>query len=294
MSHLIQIAKPSASFALRILLCVAAFANFDGVVHAAELAGSVTELSGGLMVRKSDGTPKIQGIASTIEVGDTVITPKSSFARIKLRDQSTITLKSGTTLAIHRFMFNPDMPAKHAVELSLEKGGIHLVSAPDNGQKRMEIFIKTNFGDLNVTGASGFIAVTEASASQIALVWKYLRASTASLGQERSSTYSDTMRARSGIVPLPMLAQITLPSGLGLAPGLYVHVIDGMINLTNKGGAQLFSAGQFGYTASSVQPPVIVPPNPGIKFTPPPIFSSSSSPSTTTLPKSNAVDCEVR
>lgn len=82
----------------------------------------------------------------------------------------------------------------------------------------------------------------------------------------------------------------------GLAPGLYVHVIDGLIQLSNRGGVQQFAAGQFGYTASITQPPVIVPRNPGIQFTPPPTFSSSSAPagSNTNAPKSNAVDCEVR
>jgi len=73
-------------------------------------------------------------------------------------------------------------------------------------------------------------------------------------------------------------------------------VIDGIINFSNKGGSQSFSAGQFGYTASLVQPPVVVPANPGIQFTPPPAFSSSSAPRTGTGSgnKSGTVDCEVR
>ena len=93
-----------------------------------------------------------------------------------------------------------------------------------------------------------------------------------------------------------MLAQNTpVPGAGGLAPGLYVHVIDGLINLSNKGGSQSFAAGQFGYTASFVQPPVVVPKNPGIQFTPPPSFSSSTIPaSTTSVSKSSSVDCEVR
>jgi hypothetical protein len=69
-----------------------------------------------------------------------------------------------------------------------------------------------------------------------------------------------------------------------------------MINVSNGGGAMNFSAGQFGFVPSFKQPPVIVPPNPGIQFTPPPAFSTS--PATPTenpnSGKSNNVDCVVR
>jgi hypothetical protein len=80
-----------------------------------------------------------------------------------------------------------------------------------------------------------------------------------------------------------------------LPPGLYVQVIDGLINVTNKGGSQNFAAGQFGFTPTPSQAPVFVPKDPGLQFTlpkafsaPPPVSGSSSA------PKSNAVDCEVR
>lgn len=91
----------------------------------------------------------------------------------------------------------------------------------------------------------------------------------------------------------PSPARATPPS---LPPGLYVQVIDGLIQLSNRGGVQQFAAGQFGFTGSVVQPPVIVPNNPGIQFNPPPAFSSSSGPQsgTTSGSKPKTVDCEVR
>lgn len=61
-----------------------------------------------------------------------------------------------------------------------------------------------------------------------------------------------------------------------LAPGLYVQVIDGLIKVSNPSGSSNFSAGQFGYVPNMNQPPVIVPKNPGIQFTPPPVFNSST------------------
>jgi len=65
--------------------------------------------------------------------------------------------------------------------------------------------------------------------------------------------------------------------------------------LTNGGGTQSFTAGQFGYTSSFTQPPVVVPANPGIRFTPPPSFSSSTgAQGSTSGGKPGTVDCVVR
>jgi hypothetical protein len=80
------------------------------------------------------------------------------------------------------------------------------------------------------------------------------------------------------------------------APGLYVQVLDGMVNLTNTGGSLNFAAGQFGYVPGQQMPPVILPNNPGMQFNPPPIFNTqtSSGPATSTPPTSKSVDCIVR
>lgn len=97
------------------------------------------------------------------------------------------------------------------------------------------------------------------------------------------------------VLAVPAFAQNTpLPSG-GLAPGLYVSVTNGQIALSNKGGSTNFTAGQFGFTSSLTQPPVIVPKNPAMQFTPPPAFSSSTSTQASNSgAKAGTVDCVVR
>jgi hypothetical protein len=92
---------------------------------------------------------------------------------------------------------------------------------------------------------------------------------------------------------LPQSALPRPPVAPTLPPGLYVSVLDGQIVMNNKGGATNFTAGQFGYTASPTQPPVLVPANPAIKFTPPPTFSSSAS-NGASGSKPAAIDCVVR
>jgi hypothetical protein len=78
-----------------------------------------------------------------------------------------------------------------------------------------------------------------------------------------------------------------------IPPGLYVSVTDGQIVLANKGGTTNFTAGQFGFTPSVTQPPVLIPKNPAIQFTPP-VFNSTTTTQSSASPKSNSVDCIVR
>lgn len=85
-------------------------------------------------------------------------------------------------------------------------------------------------------------------------------------------------------------------AGPQLAPGLHVAVIDGAINLSNAGGSVNFSSGQFGFTNIATTPPIVVPANPGLKFSPPPSFVTVLQPTTGTglNPTTGSVDCEVR
>jgi hypothetical protein len=94
----------------------------------------------------------------------------------------------------------------------------------------------------------------------------------------------------------PALAQNLVPAAptRALQPGLYVQVLDGAISVSNKAGTTNFAAGQFGFTPNVQQPPVVLPANPGIQFTPPPVFNAPLPSSSTASAKSNTVDCEVR
>jgi len=118
-----------------------------------------------------------------------------------------------------------------------------------------------------------------------------MRAVTGLLGKRNPAAVRvATPSATIGIRGTTFTAQI---GGIGgLPPGLHVQVVDGTIHLSNPAGSQNFSAGQFGFVPSLKQPPVIVPANPGIQFTPPPSFNSAVQGNT--LGKGGSVDCEVR
>lgn len=66
----------------------------------------------------------------------------------------------------------------------------------------------------------------------------------------------------------------------GLSKGLYVFVPEGTIILTNSGGTQSVSAGQFAHVRDLQSKPIILPSNPGISFTLPESIQSKPKPQT--------------
>lgn len=283
--------------ALFVFLWMCAAAAYAGV------AGTVTHLSGPLLAKKADGTAKVLAAKSTVDEGDTLITEKDTYARIKFIDNSEITLRPNSQMKIDSFSFEEDKPDKDSAKFDLVKGGLRAVTGVLGKRNKERFGMNTPTATIGIRGT---IFIAEYVAPDAQAVAAYGRASVAANAPyANGSTASDILWNGAPLEILPMrhpeggaperIAQSSPGSG-GLAPGLYVQVLDGMIHLTNSGGTQNFSAGQFGYTPSFTQPPVILPNNPGLKFTPPPTFSSTTGPqgSQSSGGKGNEVDCEVR
>lgn len=259
------------------------------VVNAESLAGKLVQVSGSVLVKQADGRVKVIEQDADIAQGDTLVTDGRTYARIQFADASEIMLAPKSTFIIERFSYDKTAPAQHHAEFNLVRGGVQFTAGDIAKNSKDGFVLKTSLGEIK--GAASFIIeYTQVGATAVVQLTPVYP--TLAFNDVVSETQSDALPDY-GISQL-VLAQNTLGAG-GLAPGLYVHVIDGLINLSNKGGSQNFSAGQFGYTASVVQPPVVVPNNPGIQFKPPPSFSSSTMPtSTASGGRPSSVDCEVR
>ena len=266
-------------------LLFAALLFAGGMAWAAQVAGTVTQLSGPLLAKKADGTVKILALKSEVENGDTLVSEKNTYAQLKFIDNSEITLKPNTTFRIENFEFDEGKPGADNASFSLVKGGLRSVTGLLGKRNREKFALKTPTATIGIRGTIFIADYVEPDAAAVAALQAYLQASTAALGANGVA----------GVVPL-QLAQGPIPKAPGLSPGLYVQVIDGLIHVTNPAGTANFAAGQFGFTPSFTQPPVIVPNNPGLQFNPPPAFNSSAAAKTTTSStgKSNTVDCEVR
>jgi hypothetical protein len=293
---------------LGVLLVLGVAPAFAGVA-----IGTVTQLSGPLLLKRTDGTLKALAVDAFVEQGDVLVSEKSTYAQLRFADDSEVTLGPDTLLTIEAYTFNVNAGNNMDSIFSLGRGSVQIKTGL-GGTARPDLIklVAPNLLDpaatltLNRAAGTTFVAqYTAPATTRLALFdSKYLAAQFpgTQLAWGESATRSD-----GPIFTLPnyrdqsvLLAQATPPGPPkpgSLPPGLYVSVTDGQIVLSNKGGVTNFTAGQFGYTPSPTQPPVMVPKNPAIQFTPPPVFNQSTGPSSSSPSsgnKSNTVDCEVR
>ena len=233
-------------------------------LHAfAQVAGTVTQLSGPMMAKKADGKVKILSLKSEVESGDTLITEKNTYALVKFIDNSEITLKPATTFVVEQFAYQADQPDGDQASFNLVKGGLRSLSGLLGKRNKEKFSLKTPVATIGIRGT-------------------YFTAEFIGAGGS----------AAPGSAP----PKTALPQGPALAPGLYTSVTIGQIVVSNPAGVLEFAAGQFGFTPSFRQPPIMLPTNPGMQFMPPPAFGSGNIPtaSNSTPGKSDTIDCIVR
>lgn len=253
--------------------------------HAGTPAGEVTQLSGFVMAVKANGALKVLSPQSVVEAGDTLMSEENTYVRIGLADGRQAVLGPQTRLTI-----------TSATALSLATGQLQVLAGAQPGVGRLTI----EAGETTVdAGTASFNLVYRPDPAAALAQRAYARASLASAASPVQSDAGTALPVWDKVAQLPpALSSLPKPgTAPSLSPGLYVHVIDGLIQMKNPAGTQNFSAGQFGFTPSFKQPPVVLPVNPGMLFTPPPAFSASSMSRTSGSmggSKSNTVDCEVR
>lgn len=264
--------------------------------------GTVTQVSGPLLLKRADGVIKAIALNSFVEQGDTLVTEKNTYAQLKFADDSELTLKPDTQLKIEVLAYSAGAPSNMDTVFSMARGSVQIRTgaATRSTTENIKLVMPSLLDPiasvvLDRKAGTTFVAQYVAGMTGSQLAARY---PAVVLASSMSSYRSDAplLSLPAGWDAPQRLAQLTPPRTTGLAPGLYVHVIDGLIQLSNRGGVQQFAAGQFGFTGSIVQPPVIVPKNPGIQFSPPPAFQSSTGPqsSSSSSSKPKTVDCEVR
>ncbi len=289
--------KPIAIKLLHLALLAAAC--LLGQAHA-QTAGQVINLSGPLFAIKGDGVKRVMSVGSEVEAGDTLITEAKTYARIRFADASEVTLRPESRLTVEGFTFKQQEPARDNAVFKLFKGAMRTVTGLVGKRGNQDAYkLNTPTATIGIRGTQ-FIAeyIPDENTREVAHL-PYGMPLLAALTFGTEDTLSDVS---SGLFDVqPLLAQAPPPPprpGNAMAPGLYVHVIDGLIHLTNAGGSQNFSAGQFGFTPSFRQPPVILPNNPGLQFSPPPAFNNPinqpGSNQSGSQGGSGAVSCEVR
>jgi hypothetical protein len=274
--------------------------------YAGPPVGAVTHLSGPLLATKTDGSSRVLATNSMVEQGDTLTTQRNGYAQIKFSDDSLLVLQPDTILTIDRFSYDADKPTADDIALTLVQGGVRSTAGLVGKRSKDRVTLTTPGGIVNLQGASAIIQYRKQSAEAKTAALAFLMASTAGLDSWQMTSRSDaplpliaavnlitpTSPSKPLSLPLPPTPSPTQAPNATLSPGLYVQVIDGLINVTNHGGTQNFAAGQFGFTPNPIQPPVIMPKDPGLQFKPPSAFSAL--PAGPSPSKPNVVNCEVR
>lgn len=243
-----------------------------------QVVGTVTNLSGLLTARHADGTRTVLAVKSSIQQGDTLITERETYTRVKFIDNAEIVLRPGSEVVVAKYVYDEKKPESDSVAIGLVKGGLRAVTGLVGKRNHDAVSFDTPTATIGIRGTT-FIA-------------QYC--------QNNCSGAPPASGAGPSPAPSPLpggaLAPPPVPSApaASMQPGLYVTVLDGAIQLTNRGGSQLFQAGQFGFTPNANTPPVILPQNPGLKFSPPPVFNTSTPTASGGSGKAAAVDCEVR
>jgi hypothetical protein len=270
-----------------------------GTAAHAEPIGSVSELDGTLLVSDANGALRVLAVSSPLQQGDTLATRKDTYARLTLTDHSTLTLGPDTELTINTYAFHVHTPQGDGALVSLAKGIVSVATGTLGTRDADTFTLATPSATVDIRRSSlvaEYVPAARATAARYDATtrgFEYLRVQSFETRTLLPATFNDSTTAAS--TSRLQLAQAPPPIPTGRPPGLYVQVLDGTIHVTNPGGTQNFAAGQFGYTANITHPPVVVPTNPGIQFTPPPAFSLTTGPTgSTTGGKPGEVDCEVR
>jgi hypothetical protein len=93
-----------------------------------QVVGQVTHLSGVLTARHSDGTRTVLALKSAILQGDTLITERETYTRVKFIDNAEIVLRPDSEVAVNKYVYDEKKPANDSVAIGLVKGGLRAVT----------------------------------------------------------------------------------------------------------------------------------------------------------------------
>ena len=119
---------------------------------AAQVVATVTHLSGVLTSRHQDGTTKVMSVKSEVQRGDTLLTEKSTFARLKFNDNSEIVLRPGSELRVDQFNYDESKPEADSLVINMIKGGMRAVSGLIGKRSRNAVQYTTPTATIGIRG----------------------------------------------------------------------------------------------------------------------------------------------
>lgn len=118
----------------------------------AQVAGTVTHLTGTLVVKQADGKGKLLSLGSELRVGEILNTQQGSFARVRFTDGGEVVLRPNSQLAVTGYAYQPEEPAKDNMAVGLIKGGMRMVTGLLGKRNPQNVEVKTVTATIGIRG----------------------------------------------------------------------------------------------------------------------------------------------
>ena len=128
----------------------------------AKTVGTVTNLSGPLFGKKADGSSRTLAINSAVEEGDTLISEKRTYGRVKFIDGGEVTLRPGSSFVVESYHFDKDKPADDKAVFGLVKGSLRAITGQVSKRGDPNAYkMKTSTATIGVRGTSYDVKICE-------------------------------------------------------------------------------------------------------------------------------------
>ena len=117
-------------------------------------AGTVSQLSGTLSVKKPDGSVRILSQKSEIQNGDTLNTERDSYAQIRFQDGAQMTMKPNTSIRLDNIKFTEDKPQEDSFVFGLLKGGLRAVTGLVGKRNKDKYQVGTATATIGIRGTT--------------------------------------------------------------------------------------------------------------------------------------------
>lgn len=122
------------------------------LAQAANPAGLVTHLSGVLTARRADGSSKLLAVQSEVQQGDTLVTERDTYGRVKFSDGGEVVLRPGSQLVVASYVYDAAKPESDSVVLNLLKGGLRAVTGLVGKRNHDAVSVTTPTATIGIRG----------------------------------------------------------------------------------------------------------------------------------------------
>lgn len=179
-------------------------------------AGTVTHISGPLAAHTVNGVVKALSIGSKVDEGDTVVTEKRTYARIKFNDGGEVTLKPNSQFRVESYSFEQGKPKEDAASFNLIKGGLRTITGQIGKRGNQDSYqMKTPSATIGIRGTIYDAHFCQGDSCGAIPAGLYLAVSNGSVVITNSAGTQTTLQVKAGqyvYVQNPVTPPVVLPA----------------------------------------------------------------------------------